>query len=418
MLALELGEFNVWTVTAWGLGVSAAMSFSGPAQQAVLSRIAGRQLQRAVTAATAINMFTYIVGLAAAGQLDRTGLRPVLLAQSLCLAAAALWIRRIGSHAAHDAEPGQPAWRRILEGFRASHRQRAVFDGMIVNFVSAIFNAGGFLTAFPFIVFQVYDGDTALLSWLMIVFFAGAGVSNLIMFRFMPLARPGRWFILFQLSRVVVLFLIWIEPAWWLVVTAVIAWGFNMGVTTTLARAIVQEAAEPQTRGRVMSVFGLGLLGAPLIGAVILGKIVAEYGPLAGLVPGHGGVCPAVRLQHDRDGPLAVSEPRSAIVRLDEDGQQPRRLFRRPCSRAAVAATGINHTWRAGRVRRPRGRRCQMPAPSSHCSTPPASPNPGNKGNRGATGRMPGGMHVRMNQEPLRVRVKSSGSCRRSPVGR
>ena len=286
VLALELGHFSVWTVTAWGLGISAAMSFSGPAQQAVLSRIAGRDLQRAVTASTAITMFTYTLGLGAAGQLDRIGLRQVLIVQTICLAGGALWIRRIGPQPLNDAGSAEPAWRRILEGFRASHRQRPVFDAMTVNFASSIFNAGGFLTAFPFIVRQVYDGDAQLLSWLMIVFSLGAVVSNLIMLRFMPLTQPGRWFILFQLSRVVVLFLIWIEPAWWLVVTAVIAWGLNMGVTTTLARAIVQEAAEPQTRGRVMSVFGLGLLGAPLLGAVILGWIVEQYGPLAGLVPG------------------------------------------------------------------------------------------------------------------------------------
>ncbi len=289
VVALELGELSVWTVTAWGLGISAALSFSGPAQQAVLSRIAGRDLQRGVTAATAINMFTYMIGLGAAGQLDFIGLRQVLLAQSLCLAAAALWIRRIGPQALNDAESAEsaePAWRRILEGFQASYRQRPVFDAMTVNFVSSIFNAGAFLTAFPFIVRQVYDGDAALLSWLMIVFFAGAVVSNLIMFRFMPFQRPGRWFVVLQLSRIVVLFLIWIQPAWWLVVVALIAWGLNMGVTTTLARAIVQEAAEPQTRGRVMSVFGLGLLGSPLIGAVILGAIVERYGALAGLVPG------------------------------------------------------------------------------------------------------------------------------------
>ncbi len=286
VLALELGELNVWTVTAWGLGTSAAMSFSGPAQQAVLSRIAGRDLQRGVTAATALNMFTYMIGLAAAGQLDRIGLRQILLVQSLFLAGAALWIRRIGSHELNDSGPIQPAWRRIAEGFRASYRQRPVFEALTLNFVSSIFNAGGFLTVLPFIVFRVYDGDTALLSWLMIAFFAGAGISNLIMFRFMPFQQPGRWFILFQLSRVVVLFLIWIEPAWWLVVTAVVAWGLNMGVTTTLARAIVQEAAEPLSRGRVMAVFGIGLLGAPLLGAVILGWIVERYGALAGLTPG------------------------------------------------------------------------------------------------------------------------------------
>ncbi len=286
VLAIALDGFNVWTVTAWGLGLSAAMSFSGPAQQAVLSRIAGRDLQRGVSLATAITMFTYTFGLGIAGQLDRIGLPQVLVIQTLCLAAAALWIRRIGPQAVNDTASAEPMLRLILEGFRASWRQRAVFDAMTVNFVSSIVNAGAFLTVFPFMVFRVYGGDTALLSWLMIVFFLGAAVSNFIMLRFMPLARPGRWFIVFQLSRVLVLFLLWVEPAWWLVTTAVIAWGLNMGVTTTLARAIVQEAAEPQTRGRVMSVFGLGLLGSPLLGALVLGWIVEQYGALAGLVPG------------------------------------------------------------------------------------------------------------------------------------
>ncbi len=286
ILVLELGQLSVWTVTAWGLGISAALSFSGPAQQSVLSRIAGRDLQRGVTASTAITMFTTMIGIGAAGQLDRIGLRQVLVVQCLCLVAAAFWIRRIGSHESVNPGSAEPAWRQIREGFRASYRKRPVFDAMTVNFASSIFNAGGFLTAFPFIVREVYDGDAELLSLLMIVFFAGAVVSNLIMLRFMPFQQPGRWFILFQLSRVLVLFLIWVEPSWWLVVTGVVAWGLNMGVTTTLARAIVQEAADPLSRGRVMAVFGIGLLGAPLIGAVILGWIVEQYGPLAGLVPG------------------------------------------------------------------------------------------------------------------------------------
>ena len=286
VLTLAFGDLRVWTVTAWGLGISAALSFSGPAQQSVLNRIAGRDLQRGVTASTAIMMSTQMIGLAAAGQLDRIGLRQVLLIQSLCLLVAAVWIRRIGPQELANEGPAEPAWRQILQGFRASYRQRPVFDAMTVNFVSSIFNAGAFLTAFPFIVRQVYNGDAQLLSLLMIVFFAGAVASNMVMYRFMPFQHPGRWFIVLQLSRILVLFLLWIEPAWWLVVTALIAWGLNMGVTTTLARAIVQEAAEPQTRGRVMSVFGIGLLGAPLIGAVVLGWIVDQYGPLAGLVPG------------------------------------------------------------------------------------------------------------------------------------
>lgn len=39
-------------------------------------------------------------------------------------------------------------------------------------------------------------------------------------------------------------------------------------------------------RGRITPVFGLGLLGAPLVGALISGWFVEHCGALAGLVPG------------------------------------------------------------------------------------------------------------------------------------
>ena len=48
-----------------------------------------------------------------------------------------------------------------------------------------------------------------------------------------------------QLSRIVVLLLMWIEPELWLLVVATIGWGLNMGVTTTLARTIVQNRRGP-----------------------------------------------------------------------------------------------------------------------------------------------------------------------------
>ena len=32
----------------------------------------------------------------------------------------------------------------------------------------------------------------------------------------------------------------WIEPPFWLLVVATIGWGLNMGITTNLARSIVQ----------------------------------------------------------------------------------------------------------------------------------------------------------------------------------
>ena len=88
-----------------------------------------------------------------------------------------------------------------------------------------------------------------------------------------------------QLTRILVLLLMWIEPELWLLVAATIGWGLNMGVTTTLARTIVQESAEAEYRGRVLSVFSVGMVGSAPLGAILLGWIIENFGTLNALVP-------------------------------------------------------------------------------------------------------------------------------------
>jgi MFS family permease len=110
-------------------------------------------------------------------------------------------------------------------------------------------------------------------------------VSNLLMLRFMPIKRPGRIFLMMQLSRVVIIGLLFIRPDWWLLALVMLAWGLNMGMTTTLARTIVQESAAPAFRARILSVYSLGLLGSAPIGALLLGTIVEAFGTLNALLP-------------------------------------------------------------------------------------------------------------------------------------
>ena len=75
------------------------------------------------------------------------------------------------------------------------------------------------------------------------------------------------------------------QPALWAFAIAAILWGINMGVTLTLARTIVQESAAEEFRGRIMSVFTLGLLGSAPIGAIVLGFIIEAFGTLNALLP-------------------------------------------------------------------------------------------------------------------------------------
>jgi hypothetical protein len=58
-----------------------------------------------------------------------------------------------------------------------------------------------------------------------------------------------------------------------------------MGVTSTLARTIVQESAEAEFRGRILSVFNIALMGSAPIGAIVLGWMIEAWGTLNALIP-------------------------------------------------------------------------------------------------------------------------------------
>lgn len=283
----QVHALSVWAVALWGVGMGIVTSFSTPALQAVLNRVSGTALQRGVSASTAVGFLVQIAGLMLAGQMEAVGLSNVLLIQAACLAVGALAIRRITPVPPAAADTAS-ALATIAAGLRATLANRVVFQILTINFVSSIFNAGAFMTVFPFIMKRQYDGDAALLGLMMAVFYAGAAAANLFMYKLMPFAQPGRLFLLMQLSRIVILFLLWIEPSWWLLVVATVAWGVNMGFTTTLARTIVQESAEPAFRGRILSVFTLGMMGSAPIGAIVLGFVIEAFGTLNALVPAMG----------------------------------------------------------------------------------------------------------------------------------
>lgn len=285
LLAFErAGALGLWTVTCWGLAMSTLMSFSNPAHAAILNRVAHTSVQQGVTASTVLAFAVQIVGLTLAGQLERIGLATLLGVQAACLAGGMLALLRIEAQPASSLRV-EATWRGVVEGLRATARDRVILAVVSLNFVSSVFNAGAFMTVIPFIIKRVYDGNAALLALVMIVFFAGAAASNLLLLRFMPLAHPGRLFLLMQLTRAAIVFVIWMRPDWWLLVAAMIAWGLNMGVTSTTARAIVQESADPEFRGRILSVFSVGLLGSAPLGAIVLGFIIEAFGTLDALLP-------------------------------------------------------------------------------------------------------------------------------------
>jgi MFS family permease len=278
------GLFNLWVVMLFGLGISVVTAYTSPALQAILNRVSGDNLQRGVTSATATGFVVQVIALALAARMEVIGLITILTVQSVCLACAAVTIRLVSAQPGSN-RPDGPAGALIRDGFRAVFRTRIIFHILCINFVSMIFNAGAFNIILPYIVKRIYDGDAAQLGLMMIVFYSGAAISNFAMLRLMPLLHPGKVYLLMQLSRAVVVLLIWTSPGETLLTALLFLWGLNMGVTTTLARSIVQESAEEEYLGRILSVFNLGTLCALPIGVMLLGIVIESFGTLTALLP-------------------------------------------------------------------------------------------------------------------------------------
>ncbi|MFT7688855.1 MAG: hypothetical protein ACI9FB_004220 [Candidatus Azotimanducaceae bacterium] len=281
---IESTGLSIAAILFFALSISTATSFSSPAQQAILNSVAGQDIQKAVTASTAITFIVQILSLSFAGQMQEFGLTMVLSVQSACIFMGACLLLRLDKSVITSL-PKTSSIQQIVLGFRATYQNEKVSHLFVINFLSSIFNAGAFLTVVPFIVKRVYEGDAMQLAIVMIVFYFGATMTNLLLLKLMPIMRPGKWYLLAQLSRIAILYLLWIDPAWWLFILAMFAWGLNMGFTTTFSRTIVQESAEPEYRARILSVYNLGVLGSAPIGALVLGNIIELFGTLDALIP-------------------------------------------------------------------------------------------------------------------------------------
>ena len=281
----EIGLLNIWTVSLFGIVMSTAISFSSPAQQAILNRVVGTEVQRGVTAATAVGFIVQMLGLILAGQMEIVGVGNILLIQSVSLVLGALTVMKIAPLPIARRDNKTSTFDSMLDGFRASYKNKNIFHTLIITFTSGVFNAGAFMTALPFIVKRVYDGDALGLATIMIVFYAGATISNIIQFRVMPLEKPGLWFLIMQFTRIFIIYLVWIQPEWWVLMAVLFLWGLNMGVTTNLSRAIMQEASEPEYLARVLSVYTLGMMGSMPVGALVIGFIIEGFGTMNAMLP-------------------------------------------------------------------------------------------------------------------------------------
>jgi MFS family permease len=274
---LMLGYALIWGVVG---------AFSQPARDALLSRVAADRIQRTVTMMMALQFAVQIVGIDLGGLADRVGAVPLVLTQAIIMGLGAFAVLRIRVERFIAPADKQHALHEVAAALRLVWGSRRMLPVMVLAFAIGLFFAGTYVVLIPLTVRDVYQGGASGIAHAFMLNMIGTVAATLLLLVRGGVARPGRAVVLaLAIGSAVLLPLYWgvsIEVFYLII----FAWGAGAGVVMSMSRTIVQEAAPPAFRARVMSVYSLGMMGGMPIGSLATGYIVSAVGPLnAALVP-------------------------------------------------------------------------------------------------------------------------------------
>ena len=264
---------------AWAFVNGCFAAFAQPARDALLNRVAGRQIQRVVTMAVGVQFAMQIVGFGLGATAERLGAATLMCTQALFMLGAALATRRIPPLPIAAPRHRRHPLREIGEGLSVAWRSEAIRPAIFLAFSVGIFFAGTFMVVLPLMVRDIYQGSSGGIALVFTANMAGTCTTILWLMRRGGVDRPGRALLIGGSASAVFLALLHFELPLWAFYSVIYLWGVCGGFSMTMSRAIVQEASPETHRARLMSVYSLGILGGLPIGSIGLGWLVGKFGP-------------------------------------------------------------------------------------------------------------------------------------------
>lgn len=282
------GYLSYPIIVVYGLLLGLTIAFVNPARDTLMSRLAGRAVQRAVTISTGLQFGCQIVGVLLAGYAAKAGAPLLLLVQAGFIAAALLATWRLAPvPSRRDAHATSSHWHEILDGVRVA-RTLPLIGPIVVLMVAMGFTfMGWFLVILPVSIRDLYGGSAPELALANMCFMGGTVLSTLWLLRIGHVRRAGRGFVA-ALGVVALLTLITYlrmpVEAYYL---CVLLFGAASGLMFAMSRSLIQEASPETHRARILSLFQLGYLGAAPMGALAMGYLAELTGARqATLAPG------------------------------------------------------------------------------------------------------------------------------------
>jgi MFS family permease len=279
-LSLGSGRLSFALLVGYALLWGSLQAFAGPSRDAMISQVAGPNLLRAVTGATAAQFLASALGSRAAAIGSWLGYAETIGLMALLLAAGLYPVSRLPptTPQLRSEEPVLTSIRQGLGEVRGSERLLPLT--LLVAADGLLFN-GPFAVLVPLLVRDVYGGGLEELSVAMMLLPLGTIAGSLALLLRGGLRRKGRAFLLGLFAVSACLLAVSARPPFWAFAAAIFAWGVGHSVFFNTSRTLFQEAAPPSHRARVLSVYSLAFLGMFPPSNLAAGFLAGQLGPSA-----------------------------------------------------------------------------------------------------------------------------------------
>jgi MFS family permease len=282
-IVILLDQLSYSAIIVFAIIMGCSQALVTPARDGLLGLVADGAIQRRVVQASMIQFGMQMIGFMAASMADFVGATIILSMQfALLLAGAFAYYRLEVPHRA----PGKQSVgvtsqivHSILVGFRSVRASRHLRAVVIQNCAMGVFFMGTYIVSLPLLIRDVYQGSAQQLSWVNAANALGLVLSIMCLLRFGDLQRQGRALLLAQGIGAVALFTAGLGIGFESLVVSIFAWGICGGIAMTMARTIMQEAAAPDQRARMMAFFSFSFMGAGPVGALLSGYLCDWLGP-------------------------------------------------------------------------------------------------------------------------------------------
>jgi MFS family permease len=278
-LWLRQGPPSYGLLLVYAAAVGTGSAFAQPARDALLSRIAPNDLQRAVLFAVLTQFGVQIIGYTLVGRGGALGTVNLLLIQAAIMASGSLWIAALSKAPPRtDAAAPGPLLGDILGGLQRVLAHRIMRTTLLLAVATGVFFGGAFQVLVPLLVRDFYGRAPSAFATVFGCFLVGTVTSTLVLGRRGGLARPGRGVIIALFCGAVLLLPTALPVPFWLFCTLVGLWGAGGGVVMAMTRVVMQTEAPPAYRARVLACFSLGTMGGMPVGSLFMGWTAAALG--------------------------------------------------------------------------------------------------------------------------------------------